>query len=64
MLQLVYISSAVGKPDVGAILAVGRRDHARGAVAGRTDPEAITLFKSVGTARSDLAAAEWIAGRA
>ena len=31
---------------------------ARGTVAGRTDPAAITLFKSVGTAIEDLAAAE------
>jgi ornithine cyclodeaminase len=30
----------------------------RGLVPGRTDPEAITLFKSVGTAIEDLAAAE------
>jgi len=30
----------------------------RGLVPGRSDPDAITLFKSVGTAIEDLAAAE------
>ena len=30
----------------------------RGLVPGRSDPDAITLFKSVGTALEDLAAAE------
>jgi ornithine cyclodeaminase len=33
-------------------------DLARGAHPGRTSPEEITLFKSVGTALEDLAAAE------
>lgn len=51
-------SGAIGAEAIRGDLA----DLARGAVAGRTDPDAITLFKSVGTARSDLAAAEWIAG--
>ena len=46
----------------GALLASDIRgelsDLARGAVAGRVDPHQITLFKSVGTAIEDLAAAE------
>jgi ornithine cyclodeaminase len=33
-------------------------DLARGTVAGRVDPRQVTLFKSVGTAIEDLAAAE------
>jgi alanine dehydrogenase len=35
----------------------------RGEVAGREDPAAVTLFKSVGTALEDLAAATLVAGR-
>jgi len=38
-------------------------DLCRGAVQGRTDPSAITLFKSVGTALEDLAAAKLVAER-
>jgi alanine dehydrogenase len=35
-------------------------DLVRGAVRGRTDAQQITLFKSVGTALEDLAAAELV----
>lgn len=38
-------------------------DLCRGAAAGRADPGAITLFKSVGTALEDLAAAKLVAER-
>lgn len=38
-------------------------DLCRGAVLGRTDPAAITFFKSVGTALEDLAAARLVAER-
>jgi alanine dehydrogenase len=38
-------------------------DLCRGTAAGRSDPSAITLFKSVGTALEDLAAAQLVAER-
>jgi ornithine cyclodeaminase len=38
-------------------------DLARGTVRGRTRPDEITLFKSVGTARADLAAAALLVSR-
>ncbi len=47
-------SGALGKDEVCGELC----ELARGVVAGRQDNEAITLFKSVGTALEDLAAAE------
>ena len=49
------LAAGVIKPtDIRGELA----DLVRGTVSGRTDPAAITLFKSVGTAIEDLAAAE------
>lgn len=47
-------SGAISAADIRGELS----ERARGTVAGRTHPRPVTLFKSVGTAREDLAAAE------
>ena len=47
MLQLVYISSAVGKPDVGAILAVSRRNNARDDVTGLLYADGVRFLQAL-----------------
>lgn len=47
MLQLVYISSAVGKPDVNAILAVSRRNNGRDEVTGLLYADGVRFLQAL-----------------
>ena len=47
MLQLVYISSAVGKPDVGAILAASRRNNARDGITGLLYADGVRFLQAL-----------------
>ncbi len=47
MLQLVYISSAVDKPDIAAILAVSRRNNARDGVTGLLYADGVRFLQAL-----------------
>ncbi len=47
MLQLVYISSAKGKPDVNDILAVSRRNNARDGVTGLLYADGVRFLQAL-----------------
>ena len=47
MLQLVYISSVVGTPDVGAILALSRRNNARDGITGLLYADGVRFLQAL-----------------
>lgn len=47
MLQLVYISSVVGKPDIGTILALSRRNNARDGITGLLYADGVRFLQAL-----------------
>ncbi len=47
MLQLVYISSSVGKPDVAQILAASRRNNARDGITGLLYADGVRFLQAL-----------------